>query len=249
MGDQAGGTLAADHFLTEKRPMHALNRILSATLVTLALSVGAAEPRLPSVAVFPLVAQGLDNSTGGILTDALSDELLKSGKVRVMERSQMEMLLKEQGFQQSGGCDQNECAVQMGKILGIDRIVVGSAGKLGDSHTLSIRAVNVATGEVLASERRVTAGSIDKLLTDVLPPLAKSLANRMSGNVPSTPLAGKAAESPAVAESDHKTRIWPWVVGGTVVAGGAAAAVLLLTSKGSSSTPSGPATTNFEATW
>ena len=226
--------------------MRRANPFTVLVLATLAAVVQAADPRVPTVAVFPLVAQGLDNSTGGILTDALSDELVKSGKVRVMERSQMEVVLREQGFQQSGGCDQNDCAVQMGKILGIDRIVVGSAGKLGDSHTLSIRAVNVATGEVLASERRVTAGSIDKLLTDVLPPLAKSLANRMAGNVPVAP---SPAPVQAVSDTAHKTRIWPWVLGGTVVAGGAAAAVLLLSSKGSSSNPSGPATTTFDATW
>lgn len=226
--------------------MRILTKSLAFSLALTAGTLRAASPQIPSVAVFPLVAQGLENSTGGILTDALSDELLKSGKVRVMERSQMETVLREQGFQQAGSCDQNECAVQMGKLLGIDRIVVGTVGKLGDSHTLSIRAVNVSTGEVLASERRVTAGSIDKLLTDVLPPLAQSLANRMAGN---TPMASATVPGQAMADTTHKTRVWPWVVGGTVVAGGAVAAVLLLNSKGSSSTPSGPATTNFEATW
>jgi TolB-like protein len=210
----------------------------------LGCSVAAAERRIPTVAVFPLVAQGMDNSSASILTDALSDELLKSGKVRVMERTQMETILREQGFQKTGSCDQNECAVEMGKVLGIERIVVGTAGRLGESHTISVRAVDVASGEVLASDRRVIQGSIDKLLTEELPPLARSLANRLAGGVDATNTAsGKPSEAP------RETRIWPWVLGGTVVAGGAAVAVLLLGSKGSSSNPSAPVTTDFNATW
>jgi len=213
-------------------------------LALLAAFVQAAERRIPTVAVFPLVAQGMDNSSASILTDALSDELLKSGKVRVMERTQMETILREQGFQKTGSCDQNECAVEMGKVLGIERIVVGTAGRLGESHTISVRAVDVASGEVLASDRRVIQGSIDKLLTEELPPLARSLANRLAGGVDATNTAsGKPGEAP------RETRLWPWVLGGTVVAGGAAAAVLLLSSKSPASPPATPATTDFQATW
>jgi TolB-like protein len=226
----------------------ALCALLTLTSVSVAAPAAgpAADPAgLPSVAVFPLVAQGMDNSSASILTDALSDELLKSRKVRVMERSQMETILREQGFQQTGSCDQNECAIQMGKLLGIDRIVVGSAGKIGNSFTLSLRAVDVTTGEILASERTVTQGSIDNLLTENLPPLARGIADRLSRH--KAP-AENAPVSEPVAEPAHHHSVWPWIVGGGVVAGGAAAAVLLLNSKSSNPAPSN-STSSFTASW
>lgn len=139
---------------------------------------------LPNVAVLPLSSQGVDSASAQVLTDALSDELLKSGKVRVMERSQMAEVLKEQGFQNSGSCDQSECAVQMGKLLGIEKIVVGSLGRFGSTYTVSLRGVDVATGEVVASVRKLQKGEMDAILTDLLPPVAQELATRLSGGTP-----------------------------------------------------------------
>ena len=45
-------------------------------------------------------------------------------------------MLKEQGFQQSG-CVSSECAVEAGKLLGVDQIVTGSIGKIGSYYTVS----------------------------------------------------------------------------------------------------------------
>jgi hypothetical protein len=140
--------------------------------------------RVPNVAVLPLSAQGVDSASAQVLTDALSDELLKSGKVRVMERSQMTEVLKEQGFQNGGACDQSECAVQMGKLLGIDKIVVGSLGRFGSTYTLSLRGVDVGTGEVVASVRKLQKGEMDAILTDLLPSVAQELAASLSGGTP-----------------------------------------------------------------
>lgn len=53
------------------------------------------------VAVTALDAKGVPESDVSVLTDDIADELLKSGKLRVMERSQMDRILQEQGFQQS----------------------------------------------------------------------------------------------------------------------------------------------------
>jgi len=47
----------------------------------------------------------------------------------VMERSEMALVLQEQSFQQSGVCDQSSCALEIGKILSVDRMVVGSVGQ------------------------------------------------------------------------------------------------------------------------
>ena len=120
--------------------------------------------KVPQLAVMPLSPHGVDSSDAAVLTDALSDAFLRTGAVRILERQRMDAILKEQGFEGSGACDGSECAVKAGQLLGIDQIVVGSIGKLGSSYVLSLRRVDVGTGQILASSSRNQRGALDELL-------------------------------------------------------------------------------------
>ena len=219
---------------------------------------GGERHHVPSVAVMPLMPNGVDSASAKVLTDALSDELIRGGKIRVMERTQMDQILKEQGFQQSGSCDGSECAVQAGKILGIDRIVVGSVGKIGSAYVLSVRGVDVGTGEVLASARRQQVGALESVLMELLPPLSAEIGARLVSEKPvvttSVPEVKVDTTNGGTASNVVKTQAhWGlWAVGGVALAGGAAVAAVLLGSKGASSThdsvnPS--ATTNANLSW
>jgi curli biogenesis system outer membrane secretion channel CsgG len=78
------------------------NILFPLLLSALVLSCFAGE----SVAVCDLSSSGVTKAEAVSLTDALRSELIKSGKYQVMERGQMEQILKEQGFQQSGACSE-----------------------------------------------------------------------------------------------------------------------------------------------
>lgn len=131
--------------------------------------------RLPNLAVMRLESSRLDTADLDVLRDALTVELQNSGRVRVMERSQMNSILAEQGFQKTGSCDASECAVEVGRILAVDRMVLGSAGKLGETWSVTLRLVNVETGEVAASVRDSRSGTIEVLLSQSIPKLATAL--------------------------------------------------------------------------
>lgn len=133
------------------------------------------EARLPNLAVMRLESSRLDTADLEVLRDALTVELQNSGRVRVMERSQMNSILSEQGFQKSGSCDASDCAVEVGRILAVDRMVLGSAGKLGETWSVTLRLVNVETGEVAASVRDSRSGTIEVLLSQSVPKLAADL--------------------------------------------------------------------------
>ncbi|MDP8207573.1 MAG: CsgG/HfaB family protein [Candidatus Electryonea clarkiae] len=75
------------------------------------------------------------------LSDRLRLELLNTGRFLVIERNAMEDILVEQGFQLSG-CTSDECAVQMGRLLGVDRIVAGSVGRVGETHSVILMTSN-----------------------------------------------------------------------------------------------------------
>jgi TolB-like protein len=129
-----------------------------------------------TAALLPLTGKQVTQDEADILTDALINELQKTGSFQMMERSQMDQILKEQGFQQSGACDAGQCAIEMGRLLGIQRMLTGSIGRLGDTYVLSTRMVDVKTGAILKSTSRNVKGSISDCLSDLLPGVAKDLA-------------------------------------------------------------------------
>ena len=112
----------------------------------------AAESSLPE----PLAVSDLTVSAEVLRDDVLAVseqlryEIVQKKRFRVVERAQMETVLKEQGFQQSG-CTSEACAVEAGQLLGVRYMVVGSLGTAGSYTMLSIRMVDVGTGEVVAS--------------------------------------------------------------------------------------------------
>lgn len=106
-----------------------------------------------SIAVMELDGNGVSESDLGGLSERLRAELFQTGAFDVIERSRMDDILKEQGFQQTG-CTDAACAVEIGQLIGVRKIVVGSVSKVGSIYSVAIRMVDVGTGKVakIASE-------------------------------------------------------------------------------------------------
>jgi hypothetical protein len=163
-----------------------MNKIAIITAIIVSICT-ADDKKMPSVAIMNLEAQTLDKETVRSITDAVADEVIKSRKVRVMERSQMEQILKEQGFQQTGACDGTDCAVAIGRLLSIDQMIVGSIGKIGESYTISLRLVNISTGELINGARTMQRGAIDEIVATSVPKIVIQLFGNNAENV--TPVA------------------------------------------------------------
>ena len=117
-----------------------------------------------NVAVLQFDAANISEAEVNILTGRLSTELVKLGSFTVVERAQMEEVLKEQGLQQSG-CTTSECAVEVGALLGVDKMITGSIGRIGTLYTLSARIIDVETGEILKQVSLDVSGTIETVLT------------------------------------------------------------------------------------
>ncbi|MCK4980308.1 MAG: hypothetical protein KAS62_07920, partial [Candidatus Delongbacteria bacterium] len=100
-----------------------------------------------SVAVIDLKNVGLEEHFSTLLTDALRAEMFKYEMFKVMNRENMQEIMGEQVFQASGVCDDNSCYVEMGEVLGVEKIVTGSIGKLGNTYSLTIKMIDVETSE------------------------------------------------------------------------------------------------------
>lgn len=128
-----------------------------------------------NVAVSDLVGKGVTQPEADLITEQVRANMLTTGTFKVMERSMMDQIMKEQGFQQSGSCDNSECMVQVGRILGVQNLVVGSVGKVGRIFMMNVKIVDVGTGEVLKSLTETCECTIEQLLQETPPKIAKAL--------------------------------------------------------------------------
>ena len=122
---------------------------------------------------------GTDQDVGRGIADLLVQKLVQDGKYSVIERKALDKILAEQNFANSDRAD-NSTAAKIGKMLGVDAIVIGSITQFGrdDKSTavggagwargpfgiggvkvkeakaicnISARVVDTTTGEILAA--------------------------------------------------------------------------------------------------
>jgi TolB-like protein len=118
---------------------------------------------------------GVTEPDGDLISDRLRAEIFNTGNANVMERNQMQEILKEQGFQQSGAtCTDEDCLVKMGQMLGVHYLVAGSLGKLGSMYMVNMRTIDVQTGKIVRAVSVDVKGDIEDLV-DYLPRIALQL--------------------------------------------------------------------------
>lgn len=98
------------------------------------------------------------------ISDRLESEIQGTGKAILLERRKMQEILSEQGFQQSGACNASNCQVQVGQLLGVDQVITGSVGKVGNVYTLNVKLIDVQTGAIMRSHVVDVEGDLSKLL-------------------------------------------------------------------------------------
>jgi curli biogenesis system outer membrane secretion channel CsgG len=113
-----------------------------------------------------------NKGVGDGVSDMLTTALVKSGNYRVIERAEIDRILNEQDFGQSGRVTQ-QSAAQLGQVLGVEIAVIGSVSEFGYKKGetggaikglgigvsnqqavvgVDIRMVNTETGEIITAE-------------------------------------------------------------------------------------------------
>ena len=153
-------------------PMNVMRTFLYAFLcLVVGLALADAQPK-KRIAVSRFDDGAHYHGCGTGIADMLATALVKSGKFIVIERKDLDKVLEEQRLGASGVITA-ETAPAMGKVLGVDMIVVGSVSELGTKKSdigggtslfgvglsskgaravVDIRLVNTTTGEIMAAE-------------------------------------------------------------------------------------------------
>lgn len=128
------------------------------------------------IAILNLEGRGISESEAATLSDQLRGHLVNLNAFIVLDRGTMEEILKEQGLQQSG-CTITECAVRVGRVLNVQKIVAGSIGKIGKTYAINISMIDVESSRIERSFNRNYQGEIDGLL-EILKDIAQEIAGR-----------------------------------------------------------------------
>jgi hypothetical protein len=122
----------------------------------IALALSAAHPAQPKIAVMDVVLKaGAPAGAGQILSEAIVAEVRKREPgAQVISAEEIRSMIQVEGEKQQLGCHSDKelaCLAEIGGALGVERVVIGSLGRLGKTYVYSLKLVDVGHAEVLRS--------------------------------------------------------------------------------------------------
>ena len=175
--------------------------LLTIFLLTLTFNLSFSQVK-KSIAVFSIENKSVTKyaNIGNSLAEMITTELVKTTKIKVIERQKLENLLQEFALSESGLVDQSSI-MKAGKMIGVDYAVFGAVADYGVNNeskdsgafgvnistvtqrgkvALDVRMVNTTTGEIIAAENLVETAR--KKRTNVLSGNSSSYGETLVGN-------------------------------------------------------------------
>jgi hypothetical protein len=180
-------------------------RCLTATFATLvALSIvrpalaqepaAAAQPAAPSgevrtkVAVLELGSLGLTGRDADLpraLDNYLRNSVTTIDGLQLIPLVDVQLVLQNPKHKKLNEClGGTRCAIDIGKVVGADRVVFGTIGAAGEAYSLNARSVDVKSGKESGKHTALIAGSRDALIPEIRLAAFKLLApERIRGSL------------------------------------------------------------------
>ncbi len=110
------------------------------------------------------------------LSSRLRSEIFLTNQFNIYEREKLYKILEEINLQLTG-CTDTECAVEIGEIVGVKKVVLGRIDQINKDYYISIKLINVETSKI---EKSVTIDcetcTINEIMKKTLPKVAESLS-------------------------------------------------------------------------
>ncbi|MGY8778366.1 MAG: CsgG/HfaB family protein [Longimicrobiales bacterium] len=158
-------------------PPIVLPAAFAASLLIAAIAPVAAQD-IPTVGVmdfesFMMGEGGASVQLGKAVTAMLITEFSSREGIRIVERQRINDLIREMDLSYSGRVEE---AVEIGKLLGMQYVLLGAVTSIVDNLRMDIRAVDVETSEVLtAMKKSDTTNALFSVVVDLADDFGKAL--------------------------------------------------------------------------
>lgn len=135
----------------------------------------ALKPENPvKMAILSFEAKGVPQDVADVCLTSMSNALANFDYITLVERRQIETIVKEQQFQLSGLTEEE--GVKVGRLLRADVVLLGSVGRLGTSLVLSARLISMETGKVIKGREVICEECRDQDVYDAISMLVSTVA-------------------------------------------------------------------------
>lgn len=171
--------------------------LLSVCVTFMPGSLTAEEAGKTNIAILNFTPENAPSGEAAVITSFIRSAFVRNGRYTVVDKANMEKILTEQAFQQTG-CTDQDCAVKLGKLLNVHKMIVGQYSVMAGVKFLTASLVDVETGKI---ERTGKVKGFDVLTADEA---ADQLVVQLSG----PPVAPEEPRHPAkVASAEADPRI------------------------------------------
>ena len=160
----------------------------------------------PTLALFSFSAEGMIDEDVALYTGFLRLELHQTKSFILVERIQINELLNEKNYDRMD-CNTSDCAVEIGKLVGIKKVITGSFNVVADTCLIAGQLINVETKEPEVSVERTFIGELEDIN-----PYIQIMAWEFAGlDAPKDIL--EIVEKPDEGTEEEKKSIWAkWII-------------------------------------
>ena len=116
----------------------------------------------PTLALFSFSSEGMIDEDVALLNGFLRLELHQTKSFILVERIQINELLNEKNYDRMD-CNTSDCAIEIGKLVGIKKVITGSFNVVADTCLIAGQLINVETKESEVSVERTFIGDLEDI--------------------------------------------------------------------------------------
>ena len=118
----------------------------------------------PTIAVLDFKYSGIPKIEAEVFLDFITSNIVQTGAYTVIDKAQRRNLLEEMEFS-NADCADEQCQLEIGRLLAANQIIVGSLGKVSNRYVLNIKLIEVETAKTLNTASKLY-NSMDDLIDD-----------------------------------------------------------------------------------
>lgn len=122
------------------------------------------------------------DDAGMALADLCRETVQASRRYVLLDRETMKALLSEEDFAATFTCDDTQCLVNYGRKLRAQKIIHGRISRVGETHLLTVKLIDVGSAAIEALRTAKVSGSLDRIMDFVQPTTCELLRDALSAD-------------------------------------------------------------------